>query len=233
MKIADGIFRIDGVRGNAYVVHREKMVVIDTGMPGSGPKIVDFIQNSLKEDVHNVSTIVLTHQHIDHAGSALWLKNATGARIAIHEEDADYVSGRRKPLRPKGATGVLFSLFSPFFKLRTFEPDILLKEGDGIDGFGIMHIPGHTPGSIAIFDRAKEFAFSGDIISGRSSGVEYAPSNFNNDDTLMKKSYASLVSMDFALLFPGHGDPVSRADARALLEKSGGIASDATGAKPE
>lgn len=231
MKIADRVFRIDGVSGNAYIALGEKMVVVDTGMPGSGPKIVDFIQRILKEDVHNVSTIILTHQHIDHAGSALWLKNATGAKIAIHEEDADYVSGRRKPLRPKGATGAIFSLFSPFFRLRTFEPDMLLKDGDSVDGFYIMHVPGHTPGSIAVFDSGRMFAFSGDIVSRRSSRVEFAPSTFNHDGELMRRSYVRLVSRDFEQLYPGHGDPVSRAEASALVEGIGGAAAKAAGAK--
>ncbi len=217
MKVAEGIFRVEGVRGNVYLLSGEKLMLVDTGMPGSGPKIVRFIREELKRDEHELSMIVLTHQHIDHAGSALWLKGATRARIAIHEDDADYVSGRREPLRPKGAAGVAFAVFSPFFKLRTFDPDLLLRDGEMLGPFRIVHIPGHTPGSIAICDDANGLVFSGDIVSTRSGRAAFPPRSFNSDGSKMRESLSALLSRHQGLLLPGHGEPVRSGVAARLL----------------
>ena len=221
MKVADGIYRIDGVSGNAYIMTGEKLTLIDTGMAGSGKKIVEFIRTTLKMNEHELDTIVITHQHIDHAGSALWLRNQTGARIAIHEADAPYVSGETKPLGPKGATGIAFALFSPFFRMMTFSPDVKLKNGDVVGTLHVLHIPGHTPGSIALFDPGQNVAFTGDIISSRSGRVEFAPDAFNHDGEQMRKSLGTLVDRKFNTLFPGHGDPITGDAVRAFAEREG------------
>lgn len=216
MKVFDGVHRIDGVRGNAYVLTGESMMLVDTGMPGSGPKIVSYIRGEMNADEHDVSVILLTHQHIDHVGSAIWLKNATGARIAMHEQDVGYVTGERKPLKPRGAIGAAFTLLSPFLKVRRFVPDMSLADGDRVGPLRILHLPGHTPGSMALLDDARRVAFSGDIVSRRKGRVAFPPGAFNHDDSSMRKSLGRLLAESLDVLLPGHGEPVAKSDRQEL-----------------
>jgi len=74
MEIIEGIHRVDEAssnlaHSNVYLVINEKdLVVVDTGMPGNAKKIVAYIQK-IGHQPSEVSTIILTHYHIDHAGS--------------------------------------------------------------------------------------------------------------------------------------------------------------------
>src|SRR5689334_11180503 len=92
---------------NAFLVQGERPVLVDTGVPGSTDKIL----NALKE--HGVagkdlSLILLTHGHYDHFGSALELKQRTGAPVAIHHRDAKWPkSGENAPVVPTNAVAKL------------------------------------------------------------------------------------------------------------------------------
>jgi glyoxylase-like metal-dependent hydrolase (beta-lactamase superfamily II) len=84
--------------------------------------------------------------------------------VGIHQEDADFVSGKKTMPTPKGAMNIVFKIMSPFFKFRPVEPDITLKENDKIDGLVVIHTPGHTPGSISLYDSLRRVLFVGDAI---------------------------------------------------------------------
>ena len=78
----------------------------------------------------------------------------------MHEADADFVTHKKSPPRPKG----LLSRAIGVVKAAPVEPDILLKEGDMIEGLQVVHVPGHTPGSIALFDAQRKVMFVGDAV---------------------------------------------------------------------
>ena len=97
-------------------------------------------------DPHDIKYILLTHGHIDHMGAAKALRELTGAKIALGKEDRDYASGTLDLSYAKE----LDMEFS-----ETFEPDILLSDGDVIE-LGDTRIravatPGHTPGAMSYF----------------------------------------------------------------------------------
>ncbi|MEM2049515.1 MAG: MBL fold metallo-hydrolase [Thermoproteota archaeon] len=98
MEILSGVHWVEGVNANTYLLTRGdgKLAVVDTGMPGAAKKILEYASKRMNRDPKDLKTILLTHCHPDHAGSALELKELTGAKIAIHKDDADYVAGRKK-----------------------------------------------------------------------------------------------------------------------------------------
>ena len=96
MEIVRGVHQVDGIIGNSYIINGKKMVVIDTGLPGNSRKIINYIRVGLKRSPNDVTTIILTHYHADHSGNVYELKNLTGAIVAIHADDADYVSGKKE-----------------------------------------------------------------------------------------------------------------------------------------
>ena len=145
-------------------------------MPKNSAKIVKYIQDILKRKPSDIKTIVLTHFHIDHVGGASDLKKLSGAKVAIHEADADYVSGKKTQPVPSGAKGMIVKVLIPlFFGSRPVEPDIHLKDCDTIAGLTTIHTPGHTPGSICLFDPASKILFVGDFLRFNGSKIEIGP----------------------------------------------------------
>ncbi len=149
MELLSGIHLIEKARGaNCYlVINEEAVLVVDTGMPGSAEPILEYAQ-SLGINPDKVAYIVLTHADIDHSGSAADLKDLTGARIAIHDDDARCLDGTKEPKTVKGFFGILFKVLSLVIRFRHVEPDIILRDENEIGGFKVIHTPGHTDGSI-------------------------------------------------------------------------------------
>ena len=78
MEIIPGIHRVDDVNGNCYLIVRDRLTLIDTGLPRNSKKILRYIENTLKRTPSDLATIILTHYHIDHTGNVSELKKLTG-----------------------------------------------------------------------------------------------------------------------------------------------------------
>ncbi len=189
--------------GNIYLVVRQgKAVVVDTGIPGKAGEVLEAL-SSLGLKPASVEAIVLTHFHLDHSGSADDLKRVTGARLYVHEADAPYLQGLLPPPLPKDAPKEAVEAYKWF---RPVRPDSLLREGDEILGLKVIHIPGHTPGSIALYD--GRHLFSGDTLNFRDGRVTGPPPAFTSDMQQALRSVRRLLDLQFDVLLPGHGEPV-------------------------
>jgi len=208
MEIFEGVHQVDGVKGNVYLlIYDDELTVIDTGMPKNTQKILDYVRKINRQPL-NISKILLTHCHIDHVGSAYELKRITNARVGVHQEDADFVSGKKAMPAPKGAMYVVFKIASPFFKFRPVEPDVILKENDKVDGLIVIHTPGHTPGSISLYDPVRRVLFSGDAVMFVKGKVSCPPERFTLDMCQAIKSIKKIPQLDFDIMLSGHGEPL-------------------------
>ena len=221
MEIIPDIHQVDGVNGNAYIIARDRLIVIDTGIPGSGKTILSYIRNTLHRDPAEITTIVLTHFHTDHVGGVKALKQAApGLKIAIHEADAGYVAGTIPLPRYPGLRGFLVGLFSQL-RPSVFPPDILLKEGDRIEGLACIHLPGHTPGSIGLLDEVSKTLFAGDLLRWDGTALSEGPRAFSMEVTTSWESIRKIASPEFDTLLIGHGKPL-RPDAAAKVRDFAG-----------
>ena len=149
-------------------------VLVDAGLPGSQAKVHRVLRRH-GLDYADIKLIVITHAHIDHAGSARKLRELSGAPIVAHAGDLDYYE-QRKPMtfcttdwfsRQFFRTGVIRRPYAPF------TPDVLLQDGESLDlrPYGlagrVQHTPGHTAGSISVQMAGGE-AMVGDLLA---SGV--------------------------------------------------------------
>ena len=209
MEVIPNIHKVDGLRGsNAYLVSdQEGLILIDTGMPGNAQKIIDYV-NSINRKPSEITRIVLTHCHMDHVGSVQELKGLTNAKVAIHREDAPFLTGEKSLPSPKGAVGVAFKAFSPFVKTKPVQPDILLEEGDRVGGMTVVHTPGHTPGSIALYDPEKKLIFIGDTMRYQNGKLTGPPEQFTPDMSEALRSIKKISLMEFDVMLSGHGDPL-------------------------
>ena len=216
MEIIPGIHQVDGVNGNAYIVDRNGLTVIDTGIPGSGKKILSYIRDTLHREPSAITTIIITHFHTDHIGGVKALKQAApGLKIAIHEADAGYVAGTTPLPGYPGLRGLIVGLFSRLMP-SVFLPDIILKDGDRIEGLTCIHLPGHTPGSSGFLDAESKIFFSGDTIRSDGKSLSEGPTGFSMDVPRSRESIRKIGTLEFDTLLVGHGQPL-RPDAAAKV----------------
>jgi hydroxyacylglutathione hydrolase len=211
MEITSGIHRIDGVRGaNCYfVITESKMLVIDTGMPGNGNKIIKYVRG-LGKNPSDISYVILTHADIDHIGSATEMKKITGAKLGIHANDVPILSGKRgfKTIRGPLLVRVLFKSMTRLMRFHSVEPDVILGDDFEIDGFKVIYTPGHTIGSISLYLPGKVI-FVGDALRSDSNGNPKPPSkNLSANIVQARASLIAIAELEFDILLPGHGAPV-------------------------
>ena len=206
VQIAEGIYKVDGVPiANVYLVATEDgLLLVDTGMPGNAKRILSFIDGMGRKS-SDLRNIVLTHCDIDHIGSVAELKRLTGARVAIHELDAPVLSGQQRP--QKG--GLVMVALYRLLRFRPVAPDARLRDGDTIGGLQVMHVPGHTAGSIALV-RDDGVLFSGDaLLSGTDGHVTPPDPRLAFDRARALASAERITARHATLLLPGHGAPAS------------------------
>lgn len=184
---------ISSMGENCYIVGCEEtreVAVIDPG--GNAPGIVKLLQ---EEDLKAVY-IINTHGHIDHIGGNRGVKEATGAKILIHEQDAKMLVNAE-------------SNFSSMMGAKVTSPpaDQLIRDGDIIKigntvELQVIHTPGHSQGGICL--KAGEVIFVGDTLFQGSIGRTDFPGG----------SYKQLIQMirekllcydDAVIAYPGHG----------------------------
>ena len=205
MQLADGVYKVDSVRaGNVYLVAIDDgLLLVDTGMPGNARRIVAYIE-SIGRQPAELRCVVLTHCDIDHIGSVARRKELTGARVAIHRLDGPVLAGQQRP--QKG--GPLMSMFGRLIRVRHVVPDLLLEEGDSIGGFQVMHVPGHTAGSLALH-RADGVVFSGDaLLSDKQGEIRPPRARLSLDPAQARTSAERIKALPMKLLCTGHGAPV-------------------------
>ena len=201
---------------NAYLVKSERVILVDTGMPGEENRILRAVRDA---GIHmsDIALILHTHGHVDHAGSTEALKKALGVPSAIHPADAEMMrSGRMRPLI---AMRLQSRLIKPLV-WRNFppsNPDLLIDEGFDLSAYGVegrlLHTPGHTAGSVSLFFPNGE-AIIGDTMMGGVMGGNLFGSRpnfhyFAEDIDLLHSSIQLTISQAPERLYLGHGGPLT------------------------
>lgn len=168
--------------------------------------------------------MIITHGHSDHFGSSHVLREATGAKIAIHKNDSySIITGKNPVLYPTNQLGRLLKLFLPesVKKFLPFEPDIIIENEMSLSEYGIagriIMTPGHTAGSVSILlDDGNVFV--GDAIMGGMIGKGRARFPIYAEDVeKAKESIKYIISLSPKMIYTGHGGPFSQADIKINL----------------
>ena len=216
MEIVPGFHRIDEASSNMahsnvyLVINTQDLYIVDTGTKGQAEKIVAYIEH-LGRKPQDVSTIILTHYHMDHTGSAKELQQLTGAKVAAGIEDAAVISGK------KPYPGMLMRAAS-FMKPPAVDVDLPLKDGDAIGDLTVILTPGHTEGSIMLLDKNRKVLFSADTLRLDKGKVATGPEHFTWNKDRQAESIRRVAALDFDVMLPGHGEPLVGGASAAVKE---------------
>jgi glyoxylase-like metal-dependent hydrolase (beta-lactamase superfamily II) len=191
--------------------------VIDPG--GEGGRIIAFL-NQLQLVPRY---ILLTHGHFDHIGAVPALAAQYGAgEIAIHTADAEYLGPDAYAVHSRsinavaGNTAYVDSLWNDLPS-----PNRCLAEGDKIGPFTVLHLPGHTPGSIGLWDEQAGVLFSGDTLFYSNYGRTDLP---GGNTAQLFASLKRLFTMDGGIrVYPGHGPATTIGREAAYCEAAGDL----------
>jgi hydroxyacylglutathione hydrolase len=211
-----GVLRLvlPGGAANAYLFLGKRTTLVDCGSEESGQALVAALR---KLDIPRpkIAFVVLTHEHAGHAGGADLFPDAllvahpnAAAKLRHGDESQTKLSGARTP-------------------------EVELAHGGGLRlggfSFDVIHTPGHTSGSICLYERSRSLIVTGDTVFAR--GALPAPSQSGSSGEHLE-SLDRLSALRARMLLPGHGpvsdDPAADLDAAATAARAE-EAAEATG----
>ncbi len=195
---------------NIYVIDGEKPTIIDCGTGMHHNRVIDEIKDFI--ELERISQIILTHEHFDHTGGAKKIKEELreNTKVISHRIASEKIE--------KGESDFARMLGS---KMEKTQVDIKLDDKDktkiGNKEWLVIYTPGHTPGSICLYEKDSKSLISGDTIFSFGSFGRYDFPGGNLID--LKKSIEKISKIDIENLYPGH-ERIVENDANKHIQKS-------------
>jgi glyoxylase-like metal-dependent hydrolase (beta-lactamase superfamily II) len=211
---------------NAYLLESEDgLVLIDAGWPDKADVIFKAVQDS-GHDSKNIRHLVLTHGHIDHAGSGADVLERTRARSYAHSADLDLIrTGHAEHPGTTVTPGLIPKLINLLLikpggtTYRPFPVNQMLEDGERLPmapDVEVIHSPGHCAGHLALLLRHEGVLIAGDICSN-VMGLGY--SILNEDRALARKSILRVADHIFEQALFGHGKPLDKGANKLIKER--------------
>jgi glyoxylase-like metal-dependent hydrolase (beta-lactamase superfamily II) len=214
------VFLLDGGRGDRWLVDcghwsERATLLVELRSAGLAPS--------------DLSGVLLTHRHSDHAGNARFLQRWFGVKVFAHRRDAEVLAGIVRPPRMKRnggsfAAGVLAEIENRWPS--RVACDRALEDGETIGSLEVHHTPGHTEGSVFYRHAATKALLTGDMLLTAipplviKKGMSLAYVTFSTDLRLAEESVRAFhrSDVDYDHLLPGHGVPLVGGARRKALD---------------
>ncbi|MCU1692530.1 MAG: fold metallo-hydrolase [Frankiales bacterium] len=228
VQVADGVWRIPTAPAdlvNSYLLSGDDgtLVLVDAGTRGA-PKALLAALAALGRQPADVTHLLLSHAHNDHAGGARAVVDATGSRVAAHEREAVYLREGRMPAPDPFTLGgrLLARLPGRATGFASVAVDDAFHDGDVLPvagGVQVVHTPGHTPGHCSFLHPSSGVLVTGDAVFN-VRGLRWSLPYSCTDVALSRSSAAVLGELDYEVAGFTHGPHVSvsaRDAVRAFL----------------
>lgn len=199
LKVAKFEFSLFGI--NTYVVYdpeEKECAIIDPGMINDRERdaLAGFIDRNQLKVVH----LINTHLHIDHCIGNEYVTSVYGIEPEAHSVDLTKLGNK---------LAVQSEVFGLPFEVKNIDKGIELKEGEilkiGRGMLDVIHAPGHSPGHIALYDKADNFIIVGDVLFQGSIGRTDLYGG--NHEQLLSSIRTKLLTLPSeTVVFPGHGE---------------------------
>jgi glyoxylase-like metal-dependent hydrolase (beta-lactamase superfamily II) len=198
------------------------LTLIDAGLPGSAPLVAGAIRQSGYQPA-DLRRLVLTHFHADHIGAAAEITAWGGVVVLACHADVPFIRAGAVGPAPDLADWerpIYDQVMTQHPAQSAIPPRVDREIGDGDElGFGdgavAVAVPGHTPGSVALYLPRHRVLFTGDAVARRPDGTVTC-GMFNVNRAQAAASTRRLAGLDTAVACFGHGEPLTR-DAAAEL----------------
>jgi glyoxylase-like metal-dependent hydrolase (beta-lactamase superfamily II) len=195
MEVSKGIHFFSGRGGssNTYLIDQE--ILVDPGLDEFSGNLAKAIKAE-DHDIKKIKIIIDTHGHYDHASANIFFKKLSGAKLCAHKNDAEKIE------TGKGSCFEFFSQSPVVSKIDKF-----LEDGETIKTenhtFKVIHTPGHTSGSICLYEENNKILVSGDTLFAEGFGRTDLESGSEKE---LKASLKKIAGIKIKLLLPGHGE---------------------------
>ena len=216
-QLADGVWRVPTAPAdlvNSFLVAGEDgtLVLVDAGTRTAPATILEALAG-LGRAPGDVTHVLLTHAHFDHAGGAAAVVEATGASVQTHDREAVYVREGRVPRPDQSTRGgrLLARVPGRAMGFAKVGVDGTFAHGDVLPvagGIHVVHTPGHTPGHCSFLHPGSGVLITGDAVLNVRR-LRYPLAGFCTDVRLSRRSAERLGDLDFSVAGFTHGPHVS------------------------
>lgn len=192
MQVLEGLRTVqieyaDGLDTEVYILECDGgLILIDVGFTPLCHGNIQAELDSMEKTWEDIKLIIITHAHGDHINNLAKVRELTNAEVVVGDGDEEALEKR---------TGIY--------------PEIVLGHGDSIGACGgieIVHVPGHSPGNLALYLPKYKAIIAGDTIFGDSEGtLEAPPEKYCTDVEMAAKNLVILADYDFDALLLSHG----------------------------
>ncbi len=207
MKVAKFEFSLFGI--NTYVVYdpaTKKCAVIDPGM--SDQEEEEALTGFITRNGLTVTHIINTHLHIDHAIGDRFASETFGAPVLAHPDDSFLGERLQEQARQFGIAGRIDNMS----EIRPLRDGEKIEIGNG--ELTVIHVPGHSPGGVALYDKEGGYVISGDSLFSGSIGRTDLPGGDMRQLIGAVRSRLLTLPTD-TVVYPGHGPATTIARERA------------------
>jgi glyoxylase-like metal-dependent hydrolase (beta-lactamase superfamily II) len=235
-EIAPGVIRIQTRIANCYIVgDRDEWVLLDAGTEGNAKSIQQIAEEYFGNGARPRS-ILLTHGHFDHSGSAGALADEWEVPIFAHHLEIPYLTGKSKYPPADPTVGGFMAQMVRFFPNKAYDYGDRVQELDhdldalGMDGWELIETPGHSPGHVSFFRDEDGVLLPGDAFATVDQASAYKfltmkpevslpPTYYTCDWKAAHESVKELAGLRPKVIGAGHGEPMRGREARDGLKR--------------
>ena len=222
IRVAEGVFQIRAIGARVTILsHGDEVILVDAGMKGSSGMIIESLE-AIGLSIDMVKALVISHRHPDHAAGAAEIIAGRDISVMAHRLEAGVLTGREHPPTPV-QNNLVTRITAQVIEKMNGAPtgvDVELEDGDMIPfGFPVqvVHLPGHTAGSVALFLPDQKLIIVGDALQYKLSLKLFPPAaGVTEDPEQAITSLRKLLDLDFDAICFSHYSPM-RSGARGAL----------------
>lgn len=195
-----------GMATNCWLLKGDDgLTLIDCGCASHAEEII-----STSRHFGEIKRIVITHGHPDHAGAAASLSRKLQVPVLAHEDEIGFLKGTKTVSAENGSLicrCIMWIADTTGFVIPKVDNCIPLQDQQEIAGLKILHTPGHTPGSISLFDSSTRALFCGDNLHTMFPKPVMGHEWFTLDKRARNLCLQKYTLLDVTRLLAGHGKP--------------------------